>query len=170
MSMDGSGLISGFIARYDSDGGVLHARVFPDDFVEPLAVAVDREGRAVVAGVLSASQGSFVAMFDAEGTTLWSQDFDSPELPVIIPDVAVDPFGNVLIAGYDEGAFVDKLRPAGNFLWGRGLPGTGTEAHGVGTDGAGNPFVAGHFRETISFGDGLVTPRGSDIFVVALEP
>jgi hypothetical protein len=102
-------------------------------------------------------------------------------------DVAIGPAGEVLVAGFFQGAmdlggpqtsaggfdaFVAKLDPNGQPLW--TLPfgnGEAQEARGVAVDGAGNVIVVGSFMGTVDFGGGpLSSAGGYDVFVLKLDP
>ncbi len=87
-------------------------------------------------------------------------------------DVAVDGDGNCIIGGVlgftsdidpgpgvvnaggngQQDAFVLKLDPAGDFVWGFAVGGTANDiAYGVAVDGANNVFACGEFRNTVDF-------------------
>jgi Bacterial Ig-like domain/Beta-propeller repeat len=93
--------------------------------------------------------------------------------------VATDGAGNVLVAGYTDGAldgqasaggfdlFVVKYDANGAKLWTRQLgTAAGDYATGVATDGAGNVFVAGRTDGAL---DGQASAGGSDLFVVKYD-
>ena len=109
--------------------------------------------------------------------------------------VAVDAVGNVLVTGrylstvdFDPGAgtanltsigsndvFVLKLDAAGNYLWARGVGGTGSDyGNAVAVDASGNVVVTGYFVGTTDFDPGIGTANltsagGDDAFVLRLD-
>jgi hypothetical protein len=183
-----------FLARFDAAGNLSRVQTFPIGWGMANSVAVDAEGNVIVGGDLSgetdfgagphsASEGMFVAKFDSEGNALWSVSYDPGGVPSGAGEVAVDPFGNVLLSGYyrksldtptplsgAKDAVVIKLDPNGNFQWVRDLGGDYAEAFTVASDAQGNVFSAGRFLEDLDLGQGVVTAQGSDIFVVKLAP
>jgi hypothetical protein len=111
------------------------------------AVAVDAAGNSITVGVLGGTMGD------------------------------LDPGSGVAAAGgAGQGdAFVQKMDPNGNFLWGFSVGGTGADiAHGVCVDAADNILLTGEFRNTIDLDPGVgVAQRTSggadDIFVLKVN-
>lgn len=135
------------------------------------AVAVDLAGNVFVAGLTGSSlagqprvaqQDVFVQKYDAAGTLLWTRQFgtigdDRPH------DLAIDPFGDVIVAGIVNGtaldggalpgqanlgglwdAFVRKYSASGTVMWTRQFGTTENElVTSVAIDTAGNVVVAG---------------------------
>jgi hypothetical protein len=72
-------------------------------------------------------------------------------------------------------AFIQKLDPAGNFLWVINLTGGSWEQlNGITTDGAGNIYAFGHFGGTVDFDPGpgvlsLTSNGGNDLVVIKLS-
>lgn len=152
-----------FVRKYDAAGTVVWTRQFGSPETDSgWGVAVDADGRIAVVGFTSGvlagdSAGSvdvFVRLYDADGGVLWTRQFGTAAND-FGQAVAFDPEGNVLVAGWTEGAlsgtsagftdaFVRKYDPEGQALWTHQF-GTYTvdEAHGVATDASGNVFVAG---------------------------
>jgi hypothetical protein len=198
----GTGSWNGFIVRFDSEGELVRGQTFgqtvtgPDDngWAFPEGVAVDDQRNVVISGNFdgnidfgdgshTASEGMFVVKFDVSGNVLWSRDYDSGQVPTGATDVAVDPFGNVLMAGYFRNsldtpmplsgaadAVVIKLDPDGDFIWARAFGADYAEAMTIASDALGNALVGGRFFEDIDFGEGVVSAQNADIFVVKLEP
>jgi hypothetical protein len=122
-----------------------------------------------------------------ESATLWDQGYGST-LADAGQAVAVDGGGNILVAGYFQGAvdfgggsltsagvkdiFVAKYSPTGAHVWSRGIGSTGNDvAYGIAVDGSGNVLVGGHFQGTVDFGGGSLTGTGGlDIFVAKYSP
>lgn len=103
--------------------------------------------------------------------------------------IAVDPAGNVYIAGEISGAaefgkhsveshgkmdvLVAKLSPGGEFLWAKSFGGSETDrAYGVVADAQGNVYVSGHFQSRdMKFNNVLQINNGDyDFFVMKLDP
>jgi hypothetical protein len=107
----------------------------------------------------------------------------------------VDASGNVYTAGYfkdtadfnpgsgtanlgsngGQDIFVCKLDAAGNYLWAKGMGGTGNDgAYSIAVDGSGNVYTTGNFNGTVDFDPGsgtanLTSNGGTDIFVSKLD-
>ena len=104
--------------------------------------------------------------------------------------VAVDPSGNVFIAGYfgsrtlkigsitltnsgAENIFIAKFDADGNALWAKSAGGNYyDDGMSVTTDASGNAYLTGYFgSSTITFGSTTLTNAGSyDIFLVKYDP
>lgn len=182
-------------------GTVLWAKRFGDAMQDETEawVAADGDGNAIVVGnfqgdlnfggaPLSGAGGSdiFVAKLGPGGEHLWSKRFGDGANQVA-QTIAVDPQGNVLLAGYFKGTldfgsqplvaasagsgFVAKLSPAGDHIWSFAFVGAG--AASITVDGAGDVFVAGSFGGTLSFGgtaDDLTAVAEIDLFLVKFDP
>jgi hypothetical protein len=136
----------------------------------------------------------FISKLSSTGSFVWAKQisgtqYDEPQ------SIAVDPTGNLLIAGefsntsdLDPGpgtatitalgfydVFVSKLDSAGNFVWGRRMGGTGFDlSYGMAVDGSGNVVTVGHFEGTADFDPGvgqfnLTSAGGYDVFVSKLD-
>jgi hypothetical protein len=131
----------------------------------------------------------FVVLLDERGRTRWSRAFGGlgdPRAPL----VAVDPKGDVVIAGGFSGpaidlglgplqragaedVFVAKLDASGSTQWSKRFGGPDIQfAAGLAVDPAGRIVLAGAFVDSgPDFGLGpLPCAGGSDIFVVELDP
>ncbi|MBL7963541.1 MAG: hypothetical protein JNM31_06820 [Flavobacteriales bacterium] len=136
------------------------------------------------------SQDVLVLKLNASGGFVWGRVFgglggDAGRA------VAVDGAGNVYTSGLfgnagdidpgpgvttvggngQQDIFVQKLDPAGLFVWGVAMGGTANDrAHAMAVDMAGNVFVCGEFRNTVDFdpGPGVVsrTSGGAEDFFV----
>jgi uncharacterized protein (TIGR03437 family) len=148
----------------------------------PAGVATDSQGNIYVAGStqstafiatpgalqsqLLGGTDAFIAKFSSGGTLLWSTYFGGSALD-IATCVAVDPAGNVLVAGETESkdlpvlnafqnslkggdnAFVLKLDPTGKILYSTYLGGSGNDrANALAVDAAGSVYVAGNTFST----------------------
>jgi len=149
-------------------------------------IAVDGSSNVYVAGATSgAFSGSsaggydaFLAKYRNNGSELWRRQFGTSQDDQAY-SVAVDPGGNVLVAGGTSGNlagtgnlgqhdfFVAKFDPSGNQLWLVQLGSAGDDvAYGVATDGSGNVYVAG----ATTGGYGFAPQGGADAFVDKLGP
>ncbi len=132
-----------------------------------LRAAVDSEGNSYVAG-----HGLALAKVNQHGRVVWSRNLRND---VESRDVAVDPEGNVLVAGslydYNKPApnysdiWVFKFSPHGRLLWQRTFDSADhwiDDANGIGSDRHGNVYVSGRsYHPTI---------RPSATLVLKLSP
>jgi hypothetical protein len=198
--------VSAFVLVLDEQGGTRWSRGIGPlgpmlGAVDMPHVAFDPEGNVVVAGsftdpVVDLGTGplqrvgvedAFVAKIDSAGRPVWSRRFGGPDFQRTA-GVAVDPAGNVVLAGtfvdtgpdFGQGplpaagsgdVFVAELDPSGNPRWSRSYGGPGADmASAVGADGEGNVLVAGAFAGLVDFGLGPLHGTGTyDLFVAALD-
>jgi hypothetical protein len=189
-----------FLVKFDPTGIPLWAKRFGsannDAASFPLEIAVAPNGHILVAGAasgdidfggggLAAAPGAegfnvVVAKFDDEGSHLWSERFVGSAMPQVATQVAFDASGDVLLAGWFEGAldlgggplpslhdtaqtgFVAKLSGAtGAHVWSTALE--AMQSAGVGalaTDAAGNVMVAGTLDGFVDFGGPTLSGYG----------
>ncbi len=129
--------------------------------------------------------GTFVSAYRLGGTTL-DQGFD----------ITLDPTGNILTtgnfsgnadfdpgggsvllsAGSGEDIYVNKLNPAGSFLWAKNMTGTAITNSGfsLSTDPSGNVYSTGYFSGTVDFDPGagissLISGGSTDAYVSKLD-
>jgi hypothetical protein len=168
-----------FVAKLDPDGQPVWSRSFGSDGDQAVEhVAVDSAGSLLLAGHFSGSvdfgggvlvsQGArdaFVVKLDPDGQHLWSRSFgDAGDQAAMA--VALDAQDDVLVSGEAEGAigldgatlqgnggmdaFVIKLDPGGNVLWGRSFGDSDWQvARGVAADTTGDVAVAAHFQGSV---------------------
>lgn len=179
-----------FVAKFHPDGSLVWA-VDTDGpgYEAGRAIAVDPTGHAYI---LMAFMGSLtyggqtfgsadiadvlLAKLDQDGNPIWVRKISSPgaDRP---EDLALDPFGNVIISGSFEGAqmvigpstfinqggedaFVAKFSATGDHIWSRCFGGTTDEScYGVSVDPSGNVIAVGSF-DSSSFSIGSI-PLGS---------
>jgi hypothetical protein len=169
------------------------------------SIAADGSGNVLLLGDLSGSANFggglltsvdgidvFLAKLAPDGTHLWSKRFGN-EGDQYGASVAMDPQGNVVLTGRNEGSvsfggdvltnptsgalgggavFVAKLDPSGEHLWSKQL-GDGSDQYGdaVTTDGQGNIFVLAEGGGAMDFGGGpLIGAGGLDVFLAKLDP
>jgi len=171
-----------FLARLTAEGALSWVRAFPGE--GPLTVAamvVEREsGAVVVAGEFAGRRGfgleehsvpkdrlgAFVARFGADGTPRWSRAYGPRSGDVSARAVAVDCFGEVVVAGSYSGAvslggatfvtvkprtpFVLKLSREGAHRWSREVPGANGVAQAVAV-GPDRVFVSGTYTGRFFF-------------------
>ena len=120
----------------------------------------------------------FVQKLDANGEFIWAKQmggtsFDAGQA------IAVDDSGHVVVAGrfsdsvdFDPGVgvhtltsngsddiFVLKLDASGDFLWAKGMGGTGRDlAGGIAVDGSGQVYAIGYFNGPVDFDPGMGNP------------
>jgi hypothetical protein len=196
-----------FVAKFDPAGVHLWSQRFGDSSLYGLqyatAVATDESGNIVVTGYYSGTvnfgggnlnggsyRDVFVVKFNSAGVHQWSQRFGAwlDTNSAYGTSVAIDPSGNVIVAGEFEGdidiasttltsnggldLFVAKLDAAGAYQWSQRFGDASNQwVPLVATDGAGNIAVTGHFGGTVDFGGGNLTSAGSnDIYLAKFSP
>ncbi len=150
------------------------------------STAVDADGYVYVAGHTIGALGgpnagsldAFVRRYSPSGQTVWTRQFGTPRRDDATA-VAVDPAGNLFVAGETSGSmdgsmdtnqvdgFVRKYDPAGTVIWTRQF-GTGEEetVHGAAADADGNVYVVG-----LTYGPLSGANRGSsDAYVRKYSP
>jgi hypothetical protein len=153
-----NGEVDAFVRKYDRDGGVAWTRQFGGaDWDRALAVAVDVDGHATVAGVTndaSLESRPLLRTYAPNGELVRSHDLDLPG--TVAYAVAVDASGSIYLAGSSsselEGpgaggidAILMKLDTEGHVAWTRQYGTTDTdEALAVTIDGGGNLWMAGY--------------------------
>ena len=180
-----------FIARFSGAAGTCQWAKFIGGSAEDsgAGVAVTPSGDVVVAGYFQSTAnfggGSvtsaglsdiFIAKYTGQGAYLWVKTVGGSG-DDRATSVALDPSGNVAVAGYFSGTvdfgggpmsslgswdpFVAKYSSSGQYLWARGLGGGSTdEAFGIDTDPSGNVVVVGGFQGTMNLGGGPLTSNG----------
>jgi hypothetical protein len=165
-----------------------------------LAVAVDASGNVYVAGQSAATWGSpirpfsvngsntdaFVAKLDSSGNLIWNT-FLGGSGPDGASSLALDPNGNIYVAGTSratwgspvrpyigggtlgDDAFVAKLDSNGNLVWNTFLGGSGDdEANALTVDSSANVFVVGTSFD--AWGSPVRTyTSGADVFAAKLD-
>ncbi|AHJ98790.1 SBBP repeat-containing protein [Hymenobacter swuensis] len=149
------------------------------------------EGTITFAGTtLTAGTGDahlFLAKLNADGSMAWVRQIEGTE-EEYAASLAVDAAGNVYMAGYFTGsfsfgavtlttsnrdvvdAFIVKFDAQGQPLWSKtgGATTDNVYLDGIGTDAAGNVYVAGDFTGTVDFGGSSanqLTAASEDIFL-----
>lgn len=188
-----------FIAWVDPGGEVTRRlRLGDANPQEARAVAVASDGSVLLAGAMSGAvdfggdtwtsaggRDGYVAKLAPDGSPAWGLRFGDAGYQAAA-GVAVDPAGQVLLAGAFSGsvtlgdtvtsagghdALIAKLGADGTPLWSRSLGGPlDQRAHGVAVDAAGEAVVVGEFAGTVGIGGSTVGSAGaSDAFVLKLD-
>ncbi len=101
--------------------------------------------------------------------------------------VCLDSSGNIYVTGWFNGApdfgstglasngendiFVAKLDADGNWLWAVSAGGSSNDySEGIAVDAGGNIYIAGSFRETVTFGSTTLSAAYNDVFVAKMDP
>jgi outer membrane protein assembly factor BamB len=187
-----------FLARLSAEGALSWARAFPGEGPLTLAaMAVERDsGDVVVTGDFAGRRrfgleehlvpkdrlGAFVARFTADGTPSWSRAYSPRGGSVSARALAVDAFGEVVVAGSYSGAvtlggatfvtvqphspFVLKLSREGAHRWSREVSGADGVAQAVAV-GPDRVFVSGTYTGRFFFRLERFESDWQDGFVVA---
>jgi hypothetical protein len=140
-------------------------------------------------------QDVFILKLDDSGNFLWAKSFGGPDLEYS-NSISLDNSGNIFITGpfggnsmdFDPGpgvttlsgngftdVFVEKLDPAGNFLWVKAFGGIEMDVPAMlKTDLSGNVYTIGRFSGTIDFDPGsattnLTTVGMVDVFIQKMD-
>lgn len=189
---------STFLAKYSPDGEhiwsralVNRERTLPGRFnPEKLFLAAGPDGSIAVAGyfkdtinlggddLIAAAEDAFIALFDSQGTPLWSKQFGGPESDRIT-SVAIDGNGDVLITGFfhdvvsfggdalsSQGGsdiFLARFTAEGAHVWSKRLGGSMDDlAEALAVSSGGELAIVGGFRGTVDFGGGDLVARSSE--------
>ena len=164
----------------------------------PYGVAVDSSGNVYIAGYFyktidfgggpltanGTSTDLYVASFTPDGTHRWSKVFGNTSSDYSY-GIAVDKSDNVYITGYfynsvDFGGgtltsngsgdiYIASFTSKGTHRWSKSFGSTSSDyGYGVTTDASGNVYITGYFYNTVDFGGGGLTSKGSyDAFVAS---
>ncbi len=189
-----------FLVKLDADGNLLWQNSFGsianDSATFPVQVAVDPSGSVALAGAANgaidfgggileptpdkAGFDVFVAKFDDEGNYLWAKRFGSSPESQVATQVAVDPKGNVVVAGWfrgsldfgqgpldgstngDQNGFLAQLDAAsGSTVWSKGFSSMqSVDVGAIAVDGTGDVVVAGNLDGYVDLGEATLTGAG----------
>lgn len=182
-----SGVVSGASIITDASGNVYTTGYFS-------GTADFDPGPSNVSLTSSGSNDIFISKLDAAGNFVWAKNIGGTGNDVSY-SIAIDVSGNVYTTGnffgtvdFDPGAgtfnltsagnadiFISKLNAAGDFVWAKGMGGTGTDqVLSIIIDALGNVITSGFFQGTADFDPGAgafnLTSAGSwDIFISKLN-
>lgn len=177
-----------FISKYNSAGTRLWSALFGSTAVdEGFGIACDALGNVFVTGYCQesiegnpwlGSGDNVLAKYDTNGQRLWLKQWGTSNADTGHA-VATDSGGNVVVAGYSNGAlygfdhggreiFLAKFDGAGNFLWGSQDGAAETDqAWGVVCDAVQNVFIACEAGGPL---EGNLYHGGSDFYVAKYDP
>ena len=190
-----------FTAKLDGAGGHVFSTAFGNTTLsqETTSVATDLSGNVFVAGSFSGTltagattltsagmRDLFVTKLDPGGAAVWAKRFGDASDQAGAIHLAVDPAGNVLLAGTLQGSldlgsgllasvggddvFLGKLDAAGNPIWSRQIgDGAAQQVHAVALGNATTAAIAGSFAGAPAFGETVLTSQGgNDAFAAAI--
>ena len=186
-AMGGTGSDIGFSIAVDGMGNVYTTGFFS-------ATADFHHGAGIFNLTSAGGNDIFISKLDSIGNFLWAKAIggtggDRGNA------IAIDGLGNVYTTGYfsstadfapgagiftltsagNTDIFISKLDSMGNFLWAKAMGGmSGDGGNSIATNGAGNVFVTGYFKEITDFDPGsatfnLTSAGGNDIFITELD-
>jgi len=201
-TLTSAGSMDAFVVKLDPGGLYIWSSRFGDSDVQYATgvAAAESSGNVMVAGdflgsvdfgggplTSAGARDVFLVKFGPTGTHYWSKRFGDAANQYTA-GIAVDPVGNVAIAGTNEGTidlgggpfvsvgdddiFLAKFNAGGTHLWSRSLrfPDYHT-AGGVVFDPSGNVILAGSFEGSVNLGGGTLMSAGlDDIFVAKFDP
>jgi alpha-tubulin suppressor-like RCC1 family protein len=181
-----------FITKYDPSGNKMYTKQLGVSGKGTYAngIAVDKSGSMYVAGstnggldgnMLTGTTDVFVTKYDPSGNKIYTKQHGVSGKDTYASDVAVDPSGNVYVAGYTYGGldgniltgtydlFLTRYDPSGNKMYTKqlGVSGKGTYANGVAVDKSGNMYVAGSTNGGL---DGNSLQGTCDFFIAKYDP
>lgn len=200
-SAAGSGNPDVLTAKVDATGGYLWASRYGDSVTQkPFALAVDPSGDVVISGSFDgvidfgggvlpdvAAPSMFLVKFSATGLHLWSHGFGLPNKTIGDHALAIDPAGDVLLAGGYSGTLnfgggpivaaggtdisLARFDPSGTLVWQRSLGGPSQEyATGIAISPDGSPIITGQYAGSPDLGDGPLPNGAYDVFVARILP
>lgn len=181
-----AGVGGGWAKRFGGSGVLGLALGMATDDCNNVIMTGDFSGGAVDfgGGPIAATgwAAGFLAKFSSTGAHLWSRGY-AGQHNVVGNSVAVDPDGNILVAGRFEDTvdfgggpltsaggsdgFVAKLAPDGTHIWSKRFGGAGSdEGASVASSATGDLFLTGSFEGTVDFGGQTLTSAGmTDVFL-----
>ncbi|MBW2524773.1 MAG: hypothetical protein JRI23_11385 [Deltaproteobacteria bacterium] len=190
-----------YLVKYASGGALQWAKLFAGTGdVQPQSVAIDAEGRVLVAGSLTGTAdcgaGALVSADGADGFLLQYSGQDGSCLDSVLfgeagdqwsASIALDPSGDLLLGGSFEGSldlgggalscissdclFLAKLTAELSHRWSHAFAGPTSASARIAVDPAANIAMAGSFDPSLDLGGGsLVSAGNHDVFVAKFGP
>jgi hypothetical protein len=185
-----------FVAKLDSAGKLLWSKSFGDTSADAgYGVAVDASGAIFVGGgfqgtvnfggapLTSSTRQAFLAKLDGAGAHVWSQHLGGGSGGLgQIERVALDPKGNLAVAGPLQGSFalgsiplsgtgagagfVGKLTATGEAIWAHAIASGGSypPMNALAVDSQGAVVLGGSFVKQIDLGAGPIASKGGTQF------
>jgi uncharacterized delta-60 repeat protein len=152
-----------WLRKYDTDGSTLWTRTYDSPAHNQdigFDVASDAAGNVYISGwetrdEIGQSENIWIRKYDASGSVLWTQTYDSPNHGQDTGrGIVVDSDGNVYVTGREQrddlgqqdNTWLRKYDTNGNVMWTRTYDSPSNqwdEGHGLSVDSAGNVYVAG---------------------------
>ncbi len=171
----------------DASGNIYTCGVFRDIVDFDPSSGVDNH-------TVNGNQDVYIQKLDSSGNFIWVKTFGGPD-PDWIKSISVDSDGNVYTIGYFKGTldldpssgvdnhtsngswdiFVQKLSPAGNFIWAKTFGGTNVDyGLGVAVDRNGSVYSTGSYSNSVDFDpstgiDNHISNGESDVFIQKLD-
>jgi len=187
-----TGIYDFFVTKYNSSGVKLYTKQLgvASSTTVGTAVATDTNGNVYIAGyttggldgntMMGSTHDFFVTKYDSSGVKQFTRQLGAAGTKTVGIALAIDPSGNVYIAGYTTGRldgnvftgsidfFLTKYNSDGVKQFTRQLGATGqeTRGYGVATDGSGNVFVVGYTKGSL---DGNTLAGTDDFFVTKYD-
>ncbi|UCF06866.1 MAG: hypothetical protein JSV33_07545 [bacterium] len=188
------------IVKLDPDGGIIWRKRFGDsDYQCSVSIASDGMGNMAITGTFHGTvdfgggalinagcEDIFLAMFDPNGSHLWSKSFGDVS-DQRVSSIACDESGKVAVTGDFEGSvdfgggplasagnsdiFLAQFDEYGSHLWSKRFGDVSfQQCQSVTCDGSGNVVVTGDFMGNVDFGGSpLTSPVRRDIFLAMFD-
>jgi hypothetical protein len=185
-NMGGSGIDKGIAVKIDALGNSYLTGQFT-------ATADFDPGTGTAKLTAAAGNDIFLSKYDASGNYIWANSISGSNEDIIW-SLALDASGNSYITGqfgdvvdFDPGAgtqnltasgldiFVAKYNASGNYVWAKGMGGTGNDnGYAVAVDASGNSYITGYFSGTADLDPGagvqnIISTGYNDIFLAKYD-
>jgi outer membrane protein assembly factor BamB len=171
-----------FVLKLDANGKPMFAkRIGGEGKDDPRGVAVDGRGNIFVSGTLQrGSEWTFdaaVIKLDPQGNELWRRSFTETTSYSDARPIAVDAFGNVVLAGYrweekggQASTYVVKLGPEGEPLYARKIEGQLAVVSMTASPGTSETFLVGVGGGALRYGKRELPVGGGQTLLLKLAP
>lgn len=189
-SMGGTSFERGYAVTTDPSNNI-----YTTGYFRSLAADFDPGPSSYTMANIAGTEEVFVSKLDASGNFVWAKQMGGSGTDQGF-SIAIDALGNVITVGsfaspnadFDPGVstytmatqglddiFVNKLDPAGNFIWTKQMGGSGGDfGNSVKIDASNNIYIGGYFNTTVDFDPSLATYTltsfgGNDIYISKLD-